>query len=243
LACFGFGALRCSQRPKSTVSLLARATLDAFVQNALLSDHSSMVNHAATLQSFASEQCPEGFVAVVKSTLRILSVENIGETFNQSVSRLRYTPRRLLVHHDLRALLVAESDYQAVPLADNAELQKRLVVRGWHTPTAATTNMLLSQSCFISAASIVLQCLLASTAASSTTTLPCLRCCVLCHRMSLVRLSQARSSQPSWLLSWTSTARQWEHPGSGPAAYASWTQQVRHVLLQEVRLLFLLGRG
>ncbi|KAF6255086.1 CPSF A subunit region-domain-containing protein [Scenedesmus sp. NREL 46B-D3] len=82
------------------------------------------LDHAA---SFASEQCPEGFVAVVKNTLRILSVENIGETFNQSVSRLRYTPRRLLVHHDLRALLVAESDYQAVPLADNAELQKRLV--------------------------------------------------------------------------------------------------------------------
>jgi splicing factor 3B subunit 3 len=85
------------------------------------------------LQSFASEQCPEGFVAVVKNTLRILSVENIGETFNQSVSRLRYTPRRLLVHPELRALLVAESDYQAVPLADNAELQKRLVVRAVRT--------------------------------------------------------------------------------------------------------------
>ncbi|WIA12061.1 hypothetical protein OEZ85_012138 [Tetradesmus obliquus] len=82
------------------------------------------LDHAA---SFASEQCPEGFVAVVKSTLRILSVENIGETFNQSVSRLRYTPRRLLVHNDLRLLLVGESDYQAVPLADNVELQKRLV--------------------------------------------------------------------------------------------------------------------
>lgn len=68
-------------------------------------------------------------MAVVKSTLRILSVENIGETFNQTVSRLRYTPRRLLVHNDLRLLLVGESDYQAVPLADNAELQKRLVVR------------------------------------------------------------------------------------------------------------------
>jgi hypothetical protein len=58
-----------------------------------------------------------------------------------------------------------------------------------------------------------------------------------------VRLWQARSSQPSWLLSWTSTERQWAHPASGPAAYASWTQQVRHVLLQEVGLLLLLGRG
>eukprot|EP00775_Hariotina_reticulata_P013008 gene13008-13137_t len=82
------------------------------------------LDHAA---GFASEQCPEGFVAVVKNTLRILSVENIGETFNQSISRLRYTPRRLLIHPDFKALIVAESDYQAVPLADNPELQRKLV--------------------------------------------------------------------------------------------------------------------
>ena len=67
-------------------------------------------------------------MAVVKNTLRILSVENIGETFNQSISRLRYTPRRLLIHPDYKALIVAESDYQAVPLADNPELQRKLVV-------------------------------------------------------------------------------------------------------------------
>lgn len=79
-------------------------------------------------QGFSSEQCPEGFVAVVKNTLRILSVDNVGETFNQSISRLRYTPRRLLVHPDYKTLIVAESDYQAVPIADNPELQKRLVV-------------------------------------------------------------------------------------------------------------------
>jgi hypothetical protein len=120
-------------------------------------------------------------VAVVKSTLRILSVENIGETFNQSVSRLRYTPRRLLVHHDLRALLVAESDYQAVPLADNAELQKRLVVRGWHTPAAATTNMFVGfhRAVSLIAASILLQCLLASTVASSTKRCPA--CAAACY--------------------------------------------------------------
>jgi splicing factor 3B subunit 3 len=67
-------------------------------------------------------------VAVVKNTLRILSVDNVGEAFNQSISRLRYTPRRLLIHPDFRTLIVAESDYQAVPIADNPELQKRLTV-------------------------------------------------------------------------------------------------------------------
>jgi hypothetical protein len=34
---------------------------------------------------FASDQCPEGFVAVVKSTLRILAVENVGDAFNTQV--------------------------------------------------------------------------------------------------------------------------------------------------------------
>jgi hypothetical protein len=34
---------------------------------------------------FASDQCPEGFVAVAKGSLRILTVENVGETFNQQV--------------------------------------------------------------------------------------------------------------------------------------------------------------
>jgi splicing factor 3B subunit 3 len=37
---------------------------------------------------FASDQCPEGFVAVSKGMLRILSVENVGEPFNQQVRRL-----------------------------------------------------------------------------------------------------------------------------------------------------------
>lgn len=35
--------------------------------------------------SFASDQCPEGLVAIVKSTLRILMVDNVGEAFNQQV--------------------------------------------------------------------------------------------------------------------------------------------------------------
>ena len=33
--------------------------------------------------SFSSDQCPEGFCAVAKNTLRILTIERLGETFNQ----------------------------------------------------------------------------------------------------------------------------------------------------------------
>jgi hypothetical protein len=67
-------------------------------------------------------------VAVAKNSLRILSADNVGQAFNQSISRLRYTPRRLAVHPEHKTLIVAESDYQAVPLADNPELQARLLV-------------------------------------------------------------------------------------------------------------------
>ena len=38
------------------------------------------LDHAS---GFASEQCPEGFCAVARNTLRILTVERLGETFNQ----------------------------------------------------------------------------------------------------------------------------------------------------------------
>jgi splicing factor 3B subunit 3 len=44
--------------------------------------------------TFASEQCPEGIVCVCGNTLRIIVVENVNETFNQQVFRVRYTPRR-----------------------------------------------------------------------------------------------------------------------------------------------------
>ena len=35
---------------------------------------------------FASEQCPEGFCAISRNTLRILTLERLGEAFNQQVS-------------------------------------------------------------------------------------------------------------------------------------------------------------
>jgi hypothetical protein len=41
-----------------------------------------VLEHAAP---FASDQCPEGLVAIVKNTLRILTVDNVGEAFNTQV--------------------------------------------------------------------------------------------------------------------------------------------------------------
>jgi len=53
------------------------------------------LEYAAT---FASEQCPEGFVSVAGNTLRILTVERFGEIFNQQSLKLAYTPRKAVRH-------------------------------------------------------------------------------------------------------------------------------------------------
>ena len=47
---------------------------------------------------FCSEQVPEGFVAVAKNTLRVITLERVGEFFNQQSLRLRYTPRKFVIH-------------------------------------------------------------------------------------------------------------------------------------------------
>ena len=111
---------------------------------------------------FASDQCPEGFCAVSRNTLRILTLERLGEAFNQQacaaplrlpckqwkkeddttgraatlpssrslcqssrygvaqVTRLRYTPRKFVVHPETNMLIVAEADHAAVPLAERS---------------------------------------------------------------------------------------------------------------------------
>lgn len=52
-------------------------------------------------------------MAVSKSTLRIITVENVGETFNQSVTKLMYTPRKFVIHDSYKLLYVAEADHQS----------------------------------------------------------------------------------------------------------------------------------
>ncbi|PSC75527.1 splicing factor 3B subunit 3-like [Micractinium conductrix] len=72
---------------------------------------------------FCSEQVPEGFVAVAKNTLRVIALERLGEFFNQQSLRLRYTPRKFVIHPDHKVLVVAEADHAAIPLAQREDLQ------------------------------------------------------------------------------------------------------------------------
>lgn len=60
---------------------------------------------------FASEQCPEGIVAISTNTLRILALEKLGAVFNQLSYPLHYTPRRFVLHQESSNLLVIETDH------------------------------------------------------------------------------------------------------------------------------------
>jgi splicing factor 3B subunit 3 len=72
--------------------------------------------------SFSSEQCPDGIVAIAGASLRIFVAEKLGETFNQSVIPLRYTPRKLCVLPASARLLVVEADQHQYNEAEKAAL-------------------------------------------------------------------------------------------------------------------------
>ena len=63
--------------------------------------------------NFANEQC-DGIVAITRNTLRIFTVENLGQTFNVQSVPLDHTPRRVVVHPQRKnALVIIEGDHMA----------------------------------------------------------------------------------------------------------------------------------
>lgn len=76
--------------------------------------------------AFTSEQCPEGLVAISENTLRIVTLERLGELFNQTVVPLRYTPRKLVVHEDTNNLIIIETDHNSYSYKVKKELLKTL---------------------------------------------------------------------------------------------------------------------
>ncbi|PVD21138.1 hypothetical protein C0Q70_19304 [Pomacea canaliculata] len=62
---------------------------------------------------FASEQCPEGIVAISTNTLRILALEKLGAVFNQVSWPLQYTPRKFVIHPESSNLIIIETDHNA----------------------------------------------------------------------------------------------------------------------------------
>ncbi|KAI5084296.1 hypothetical protein GOP47_0000465 [Adiantum capillus-veneris] len=73
--------------------------------------------------SFSSDQCPEGVVSVAGDALRVFTIERLGETFNQTVVPLRYTPRKFILHPNKKTLIILESD-QGAFTAEEREANK-----------------------------------------------------------------------------------------------------------------------
>jgi splicing factor 3B subunit 3 len=72
--------------------------------------------------NFSSELCPEGVVAIAGNTLRIITVDNLGAMFNQTVYPLRYTPRKMCRIPDTNLLVIVESDHNEYSEAERAAL-------------------------------------------------------------------------------------------------------------------------
>lgn len=76
--------------------------------------------------SFSSEVCSEGIVAVAGNTLRIITVDNLGETFNQTVYPLRYTPKKLVRLPNTSDLVVIETDHHEYNEAEKSAIAAQL---------------------------------------------------------------------------------------------------------------------
>ncbi|KAI0494610.1 hypothetical protein KFK09_024751 [Dendrobium nobile] len=74
--------------------------------------------------AFASDQCAEGVVAVAGDALRIFTIERLGETFNETVIPLRYTPRKFVLQPKRKYLVIIESDLGAFT-AEEREAARR----------------------------------------------------------------------------------------------------------------------
>ncbi|MCL7031685.1 hypothetical protein MKW94_020992 [Papaver nudicaule] len=74
--------------------------------------------------SFSSDQCAEGVVAVAGTALRIFAIERLGETFNETVIPLRYTPRKFVIHPKKKLLVVIESDQGAFTAEEREAARK-----------------------------------------------------------------------------------------------------------------------
>jgi len=78
--------------------------------------------------SFASEHCPEGVVAIAGNTLRILSLDKLGDAFNAESIPLRYTPRKLATHSVSGHLVIIETDHNAYNEEEKAQLYEAVGV-------------------------------------------------------------------------------------------------------------------
>merc|ERR1719272_2806060 len=77
---------------------------------------------------FCSEQCPDGIVAVAGNTLRIITIERLGQGFNEKVMPLLYTPRKSCVLPSTPLMLIVEADHATAPASIKEATKDEYVV-------------------------------------------------------------------------------------------------------------------
>ena len=112
------------QGASSVMALTTRAWLMYNYQNRYHQDPLSyeMLEHVS---DFSSEACPGGLVAVAGSTLRIVTIDNLGAMYNQIALPLRYTPRKMTRFPGTSDLVIVEADHNEFNETERAEVEKR----------------------------------------------------------------------------------------------------------------------
>ncbi|XP_057366766.1 splicing factor 3B subunit 3-like [Daphnia carinata] len=100
-----------TQNHEAVLAISSRTWLSYYFQNRF---HLAPLSYDSLefASGFASEQCPEGVVAIASNTLRILALEKLGAVFNQVSYPLEYTPRKFVVH-DSGRMIIIETDHNA----------------------------------------------------------------------------------------------------------------------------------
>ena len=76
--------------------------------------------------AFLSDICPEGLVCTSGNSLKIATVDRLGEVFNQTSVPLSYTPRKVLVNPVTNHIITLETDCNAYNQAGAKELENTL---------------------------------------------------------------------------------------------------------------------
>ena len=113
-----------TQGSESVLAISSRTWISYYYQNRF---HLAPLSYDALefASGFASEQCPEGMVAIASNTLRILALEKLGAVFNQTSFPLEYTPRKYVVHESGRMIMI-ETDHNAYTMETKLERRHQI---------------------------------------------------------------------------------------------------------------------
>lgn len=73
--------------------------------------------------AFSSEHCEEGFIGIADKTLRIFTIEKLGEIFNSNVLPLRYTPRKMEINPHSKHLVILEAEHNSFPIEQREQFK------------------------------------------------------------------------------------------------------------------------